>query len=164
MTPVYGATPQYETLLDGRGLINHTFVDLRFVHAGWFGPGGAGGYIPIQSGVVPTTDKHSVLEPRGAAHLSNTAGIKFVDCTFEAMGSAYALSVGNASRNMIIRGCDFVDLSGGAVMLGNVGDEDRAISPDPSQWDVRPHSGGLCCTRCSVGVQRHGGRVCGLCP
>ena len=54
------------------------------------------------------------------------------NCTFSNLGSAYALSVGAASRGVTIVHNTFDELGGGAIKIGNV-DDARAVSTDPTR-------------------------------
>ena len=78
-------------------------------------------------------------EPVGAVAVAGARNVSFLGCRFEHLGGAYALSVGGASQGVHVAGCNFTDLSGGALKLANVGVDDgnaRALSNDTRLWDT----------------------------
>ena len=110
------------------GLVNHRFVNLRFAHSSWRIPNSPDGYVPSQTEVTRAG------EPRGAVAFTAARNLTVQGCHFEHIGAAYALAIGSASQGVTVANSTFVDLSGGAVKLGNVNDT-RALSTDPAEAD-----------------------------
>ena len=67
--------------------------------------------------------------------MSASTAISFSGCQFSHIGSAYALSVVDSSKDVTVTGCSFTDLSGGFLKLGSVGSDDTKT--DESSWDER---------------------------
>ena len=117
------------TILQGDGLVNHSFTGLSFSHATWRAPSSVGGYVPSQSLV------NRGIEPVGAVRFSRAHNLVIEACDFTNIGAAYALSIGDASKDVRVNASSFIDLSGGAVKFGNVNDT-RAISTNPAYFDT----------------------------
>ncbi|KAH8073281.1 hypothetical protein JL720_10869 [Aureococcus anophagefferens] len=81
-----------------------TAAGLAFAHATWRQPSRPGGYVPTQSAVTP------LGEPPGAVGVAASAGVAFDNCTFSNLGTPYALSVGNASKDVSVARCRFASL------------------------------------------------------
>ncbi|KAH8056413.1 hypothetical protein JL721_10013 [Aureococcus anophagefferens] len=92
-------------------------------------PSRPGGYVPTQSAATP------LGEPPGAVGVAASAGVAFDNCTFSNLGTPYALSVGNASKDVSVARCRFASLAGGAIKLGNV-DDARAVSAAAADRDA----------------------------
>ena len=131
--------PIQELLLSASGLSDHSFENVDFEYSTDRQPSAPGGYVETQSAVIGPPCPPRGCEPRGAVSVGASRNVSFVGCRFARLGSMYALAIGGASRGVVVRGCHFNDLSGGALKLGNVGVDDgnaRALSSDPAQWDV----------------------------
>ncbi|KAL3924220.1 MAG: hypothetical protein SGPRY_003982 [Prymnesium sp.] len=111
------------------GLVNHSFTGLNFMHASWRVPADDGGFVPTQSLVMD----HE--EPAGAVRFSHSTWLAVQRCSFSHVGAAYALSIGGASQHIVVSESSFLDLSGGAIMIGNV-NEVRALTRDADKFDV----------------------------
>ena len=85
--------------------------------------------MPTQTAVTPNNG-----EPPGAVRFSSVQNLTIEACDFEHIGKAYALSIGDASKDVTVTRSNFNDLSGGAVKLGNV-DDARALSTNPDDFD-----------------------------
>ena len=129
-TPSNAWVPKLGSILEGDQLVGQSFQNIRFAYSTWRLPSLPGGYVPSQTAVTPAQG-----EPTGAVIFTQVQNLKIDRCAFENLGSAYALSIGQASQGVKITSCIFRDLSGGAVKLGNVNDT-RALSTNPTDWDV----------------------------
>ena len=132
--------PIQELLLDARGLHGHTFDNVGFEYSTARQPSAPGGYVEIQSAVLQNAPcpPHG-CEPRGAVSVGASRNVSFLGCRFRHVGSMYALAIGGGSRGVVVRGCRFSDLSGGALKLASVGVDDgnaRALSNDTAEWDT----------------------------
>ena len=132
--------PIQELLLNARGLHGHTFDNVGFEYSTARQPSAPGGYVEIQSAVLQNAPcpPHG-CEPRGAVSVGASRNVSFLGCRFRHVGSMYALAIGGGSSGVIVRGCRFSDLSGGALKLASVGVDDgnaRALSNDTAQWDT----------------------------
>ncbi|KAK7236247.1 hypothetical protein SO694_00061119 [Aureococcus anophagefferens] len=127
--PTDAVVPVLESLVVVDGAANHSFAGLAFAHATWRQPSRPGGYVPTQSAVTP------LGEPPGAVGVAASAGVAFDNCTFSNLGTPYALSVGNASKDVSVARCRFASLAGGAIKLGNV-DDARAVSAAAADRDA----------------------------
>ena len=74
-------------------------------------------------------------EPRGNVRVSGGSDTAFLDCTFQHLGAAYALSIMEGTQRSVVRNCSFTDLSGGFLKLGSVGLA-AAGSSNPKDWDA----------------------------
>lgn len=136
--PPRGAVvPVQELLLNASGADGHTFEGLGFAHSTYRQPAQRGGYVTTQSTVLETPCPPRGCEPVGAVAVAAARNLSFVNCTFAHLGGTYALSIGNASQGVLVRGCTFTDLSGGAIKLANVLDTARAETLNDSRvWDA----------------------------
>ena len=151
-----------EQILVGERMRNVTFANLSFQHASWRQPNRDGGYVPVQSSVqaAPCSGGGSLTgggasngggsptggvspsaavspnpcEPPAAVQIGGSESVRFEGCEWQHVGTAYALSVGGASRRVEVTRCSFGDLSGGALKLANV-DDVRALARVSSEWD-----------------------------
>jgi hypothetical protein len=114
-------TSSMQSLLSISNASQHTWSNVSFTAATWFQPNTPAGYVDLQSCVFFTEDHPSaVAEPPAAVSISSSSDITFSSCTFKALGSPYALSAGSGSVRISVIDCVFSDLSGGAVMFGNI--------------------------------------------
>ena len=103
----------------GRAVAEVSFEELDFAHCEWWfapptTPGGAraSGFPQAAVGVP------------AAVRLEGAHNVGFRRCTIAHVGS-YALSIERGSSNVIVEGCDLIDLGGGGVKLGTT-----ALAPD----------------------------------
>jgi len=128
--------PIQELLLNAIGADGHSFENLAFAHSTYRQPSQPGGYVTTQSTVLEAPCPPRGCEPIGAVAVAAARNVSFVGCSFTHLGGTYALSIGNASQGVLVRGCNFSDLSGGAIKLANVLDTARAEAlNDSSMWD-----------------------------
>ena len=123
--------PNQEQIMIAENLSNHVFEGIAFRGGSWFVATEPGGYVPSQT-LVSTKG-----EPPAGVSFRRVENVTVRDCSFEHVGSAYALGVENRSKGVDILDNIFRDLSGGAIKLGNVLNDTRALSNDPSDFDER---------------------------
>ena len=123
--PTNAFVPIQKQIMTATGLQNHTFTGLQFSHATWRIPTSPSGYVPGQTLVTSSGG-----EPVGAVQLSHSRNVRIQKCAFINIGAAYGLSVGLASQNIVVAANTFVDLSGGALKIGNVLNTTRALTTD----------------------------------
>jgi hypothetical protein len=114
-------TSSMQSLLLITNVSHHTWSNVTFTASTWFQPNAPSGYVDLQSCVYFTEDQPgAVAEPPAAVSVGSSSDITFTSCTFKALGSPYALSAGSGSSRVSVTNCVFSDLSGGAVMFGNI--------------------------------------------
>ena len=114
-------TSSMQSLLLISNASQHAWINITFTASTWFQPNAPAGYVDLQSCVFFTEDQPAaVAEPPAAVSVSSSSDISFSSCTFKAIGSPYALSAGSGSARISVTDCVFSDLSGGAVMFGNI--------------------------------------------
>lgn len=128
--PTNVMVPTQRQLLHASGIVNHTFENIVFRGSTWRMPSSPGGYVPSQTAVTANG------EPHGAVAFEGVRDLVIRQCVFEHIGAPYALSVHNRSQHVRVTRNTMNDLSGGAVKLGNVLNETRALSTDSSDWDT----------------------------
>ena len=139
--------PVLQTLMLVRGSIHQPvhdihFKGLTFAHGGWLRPGCLG-HTDMQSNFVMDPRQEDLFErktPSGEKIISNihnqyvkspahvvvTAGksIRFERCTFTKLGSA-GLDIQRGSQDNTVRGCEFCDISGSGIQIGDVLEDDH---------------------------------------
>jgi len=137
--------PVLETLVKGVGTLdapikNIVFEGLTFAHATWLQPNGPLGYREIQANIMPPHDWrnsfHAYDDLKVPANVTISGGhnIRFERNIFEHLG-AVGLNIDYGAKNNQIQGNIFRDISGNAIMLGDLkeadylpGDERRLVS------------------------------------
>lgn len=114
-------TSSMQALLVISNTSQHAWSNITFTASTWYQPNQPAGYVDLQSCVYFTDDlTGAVAEPSAAISISSSSDISFSSCTFKSLGSPYALSAGSGSTRISVNDCMFSDLSGGAVMFGNI--------------------------------------------
>lgn len=123
--------PEIDVLLSLKGknkyerVCNVTFRNLHFCYTGWLRPSYANGHADTQNnhirenGCIPDSFYRD-FHPDAAVEAEFVRDIKFEGCTFSKLGIT-ALRITKASHNNMVRGCTFTDISGSAVVIGDVG-------------------------------------------
>ena len=132
-----------ETLVALNGATRQAFDGVTFSYATWLRPGQGLGYVEQQAGacnVCPygvsnsegcgANDVYEVTP--GNVALTGALDVNFTNCTFAHLG-AYAASARGGSQFIAFRGCQFLDVSAGAVMLGTTAGFNEN---DVSLWDA----------------------------
>ncbi|GBG08959.1 putative carbohydrate-binding protein [Paenibacillus agaridevorans] len=126
--------PVLETLVQAEGTLdapikNIVFEGLTFSYATWLQPNGPHGYREIQANIMPPLDYrmsfHSYDDRKVPANVTVSGGhqIRFERNTFEHLG-AVGLNVDYGAKNNVVRGNIFQDISGNAIMLGDIKEDD----------------------------------------
>jgi len=132
--------PTTDTLMSATNTSGHEWQGITFEMASWWQPNTPNGYVESQSSVfmctsaTPGCDGGS-MEPRGSVKIAGSSNMAFVNCTFQHMGGAYALSIDQGSQACSVSGCTFSDLSGGFLKMGSV-DASFAGAANTSMWDA----------------------------
>jgi len=137
--------PVLETLVKGVGTLdapikNIVFEGLTFAYATWLQPNGTLGYREIQANIMPPHDWHNSfhayddLKVPANVTISGGHNIRFERNSFEHLG-AVGLNIDYGAKDNQIQGNIFRDISGNAIMLGDLkeadylpGDERRLVS------------------------------------
>jgi hypothetical protein len=128
--------PVAEELLRIEGTPASPVHDLRierltFAHATWNGPSSADGYAPIQAGMSKRGAPGALQKTPAHVTLHAARRVQLVGCTFTHLGAvAVALEVG--ARECTVERCRFEDLSGGAVLIGDVTHVEDHHPADPA--------------------------------
>lgn len=127
--PANAVVGNKEVLLAADNVTGVSWQNVAFAYSTWQQPASPGGYVDTQTTV------NNQGEPLGAVRITRARQVAFRNCSFAHLGSPYALSITNASQGVVVSGCTFSDLSGGAVKLGNV-DDTRAVSNSSADMDM----------------------------
>ena len=135
-----------ETLVLHNGVSKQQWSGITFEFATWLRPMEDVGYAEMQSGVCNVCDVNGYYRGKdscgkrdsgvvipGNVVMNASSGISFDNCTFQHLG-AFATSALGGSHDVAWRGCNFSDVSAGAVMLGQVSDS-VCNETDVSKWD-----------------------------
>ena len=128
-SPVNAFVPISNQIIVATNLTNHIFQNLQISYTTWRIPSSSTGYVPSQTLVT------SSGEPKGAFSIASSINITIENVKFCNLGSAYGLSIGQASQNISIRSNTFVDLSGGALKIGNVLNTTNALTTNIKEQD-----------------------------
>lgn len=134
MTSAEVIAPVLESLVRGTGTLedpleNVVFEGLTFAYATWLQPNGEFGFREIQAGFMspnePPPIAYSYTDVKMPASVSFSGGrnLRFERNTFVHLGSV-GLNVDYGAQDNLIQGNIFKDISGNAMMLGDVKQED----------------------------------------
>ncbi|GGD78029.1 S-layer homology domain-containing protein [Paenibacillus nasutitermitis] len=134
MTSAEVIAPVLETLVRGTGTLedpleNVVFEGLTFAYATWLQPNGLFGFRDIQAGFMsphePPPVAYSYTDVKMPANVSISGGrnLRFERNTFVHLG-AVGLNIDYGAQDNLIQGNIFRDISGNAIMLGDVKQED----------------------------------------
>ncbi|MHB8972465.1 MAG: right-handed parallel beta-helix repeat-containing protein [Pirellulaceae bacterium] len=145
--------PAIERLIDVRGTLdrpiaNISFVGLSFQHADWLEPS-ASGLVDVQAnfrnnsaatlvrnGVVTTVHNEHLKSPANVV-CHATKGLRFEQCEFTRLGGA-GVDLEYGAQGNIITSCQFHDISGTAVQVGDVLKDDH--HPDDPRKVVKDNA------------------------
>ncbi len=132
--------PKLETLLRIEGTADQpvhdiTFSGISFAHATWLRPSSNEGYPCRQSGILSLDTAAQTFETPGNVTMTQGHDITFERCRFEHLGAA-GLVVERGSHDVVVNGCTFQDISGGAVRIGNVDAPNPTDSRDVTRDNV----------------------------
>jgi hypothetical protein len=157
---VEAIAPAIETLVELRGTLDQPvehvrFEGITFRHAGWLRPNRVG-LCDVQAGFLFDPDrkdyvKGGQLRNPSDENLKSPANvvchaakfIRFERCRFNQLGGA-GLDIEFGSRNNVVSGCEFSDISGSAVQVGDVRRDDH--HPDDPRKIVKNNA----VTNCSI--------------
>jgi hypothetical protein len=141
--------PALETLVELRGTLDRpvqhvTFEGVTFADAGWLEPNRIG-HLDVQANFtqpVEEAGRSNVVESGRCKSPANVlvragAAIRFDRCRFTRLGGA-GLDLEFGTRDTAISGCEFFDVSGSAVQIGDVGKADH--HPDDPRAIVKNNS------------------------
>eukprot|EP01052_Picozoa_sp_SAG31_P034524 SAG31_NODE_4048_length_3637_cov_23.139062_1_plen_468_part_10 len=109
-----------QTLLSSEGANDIEWHDLSFVHSGWPLPSTTGiveryGGTLFQLGAA---EPNQLMSSAAAVDVGDAKNIRFVGCTFAKLG-AWGLRLRNGTQGALVSRCNFSDLSGGAICVGD---------------------------------------------
>ena len=160
--------PVLETLIELRGTLDEPVRDIAFegitlAHATWLEPSRCGGFVDLQANFTYGPETRLFLREGGsspgclgALHCEMTKspanivchaarGVRFEGCVFTRLGGA-GIDVEYGSRDCVISHCEFTDISGTAVQVGDVQrhdhhpDDPRAVVQDNRVVESRIHN------------------------
>ena len=105
-----------------------SFINLTFAHSTWNQPNTNAGFVERYGNVYFAPQRTRLVSPHAAVMVANAARISFTHCTFEKLG-AWGLRIYNGSTFVSVTRSSFRDLSGGAIMIGNVNDTNGETRP-----------------------------------
>lgn len=136
--------PVTKSLLDVSGTLDQPVHDVRFdgigfAHTTWVGPDTPEGYVSLQAGYLVTGQRDKLPDngegmvriPTAVTVLAGTR-VVFANDDFHELGTA-GIALAGGTRDSVVEGSVFSDLSGGAVFVGDT----TAFPADP-----RAKSGG----------------------
>ncbi|MBN2129124.1 MAG: right-handed parallel beta-helix repeat-containing protein [Sedimentisphaerales bacterium] len=150
MTAAEVIVPRLETLLRIDGAVRNPVHDIRFegisfTEATWLGPNRSG-HVDVQANF--TCDDTNLFSRDGAlvnvqneyrkspanVVLHGAERCSFERCTFSRLGGA-GIDIEYGSRENVVNGCEFCDISGTAIQVGDVTSDDH--HPDDSLLVVK---------------------------
>jgi hypothetical protein len=153
METVEAIAPVVERLLELRGTLDQPvhdiiFQGITFAHAGWLQPNRIG-HADVQAnflldparllerdGALTTVHNEDVKSPSGVVcHAARS--VRFERCTFTKLGSG-GLDLEYGAQDNVVSGCEFYDISGTAVQVGDVLKSDH--HPDDERKVVKNNS------------------------
>ncbi|GAA1992129.1 right-handed parallel beta-helix repeat-containing protein [Catenulispora subtropica] len=130
--------PVLEYLVVVEGASQVSLRGITFRDTAWRQPGTDDGYAGMQAGLslVGATGPSDMAgrfytKPAAAVTVRNGHEVEIVECCFTGLGGAGAV-LERGTTDSLISGCRFTDISGGAVLVG-----DLDPHPDESQADAR---------------------------
>ncbi|HOD84669.1 MAG: hypothetical protein BWX88_01529 [Planctomycetes bacterium ADurb.Bin126] len=137
--------PALDTLVEVRGtpeepVCGVAFFNLTFADATWLQPSRIGhadvqanflndpGKLLRRDGKVTTVHNEQLKSP-GNIRIRHGQGIRFSECTFTRLGGA-GLDIDRGSHSCEVHGCDFHDIAGSAVQIGDVNKDDHHPSDE----------------------------------
>lgn len=128
--------PVVEELLRAEGtpaapLVDVVFEGLGFAHATWLGPSTSDGYVSLQASITRRGSPRVATKPPAAVTFRATHGVRLTNCRFEHLG-AVGLAFEHGAQGNIVERSWFVDLSGSAVMIGDVTHEEDHHPSSPA--------------------------------
>jgi hypothetical protein len=160
--------PVLERLVIGTGILgspikNIHFKNITFAHATWLVPNTSAGFPEEQACCMgckcsywcshPTLADEDIY-PDGNVYFRMATNVRFERCTFKHLG-AEGLVLSHGSKDCMITGCVFTQISGNCIRIGHIG------NPHPS--DDRYKNTGNQITNCYIHdspCEYHGG--CGI--
>ncbi len=155
MTQAEVIAPALEKVVELRGtpdrpVHNIQFVGITFEHGNWLRPSRIG-HCDVQSNLIVDSDRRdSFTRAGGFENLHNenlkspanvvchtAKSIRFERCTFTRLGGA-GLDIESGSQDNVVSGCQFYDISGTAVQIGDVLKDDH--HPDDPRKIVKNNS------------------------
>ncbi len=97
---------------------NIRFTGIGFSYATWLRPSSQYGYPCVQAG-YQHVEGWTVIKTPGNVTLHKVHDVQLERCTFEHLGAS-ALVMEYGSRDNLVQGCVFRDISGGAIQVGDV--------------------------------------------
>ena len=153
MTEVPVVAPALERLVELRGTLdrpvrNIQFEGIRFEHGNWLRPSQVG-FVDVQANFV--LDEANLMQREGGLtaahnqHLKSPANfvcraaqsVRFERCVFARLGGA-GLDLEFGAQDNVISGCRFFDISGTAIQIGDVLEDDH--HPDDPRKIVKNNS------------------------
>jgi hypothetical protein len=110
------------------------FVNLSFVHSGWSAPS-VTGIVERYGGVLsPLGANHGLTMSPAAVMVAGARNVSFTRCRFSRLG-AWGLRLFNATQRATVSRCEFDDLSGGGISIGDT-DDTTETNPDKQMAQI----------------------------
>ncbi len=113
--------PMTETLIKGTNVHNLAFENFRFAYAGWTQPSDSSGYTALQGGYHFVGTTRELQRIAGNLTFRGSSDIRFEGNVFARLGGSGLVFDGGSQDTEVI-GNKFEDISGPAVMYGDIND------------------------------------------
>lgn len=107
---------------------NLEFRGFVFENTTWNAPSGPGGFCCGQNNSYTGGEEQFIP---GAVHVENATNVSFLDCRFARLGMT-GLKMTGGLKNCRVVGNEFYDISGGALVVGDVAKNDAHNPADPA--------------------------------
>lgn len=99
---------------------NLRFEGITFRYSGFLRPNGVNGHSDAQDNYIrePAGKGNNDWTPPAAVSVRRARGVVFERCTFDHLG-INALEIMEGSQDNLVRGCRFLDISGGGIQVGD---------------------------------------------
>lgn len=125
-----------ETLLTVSGAHDLEWRSTSFAHTGWT-QANADGYVERFSNLFLTPAGYR--SPKSAVSVKDSRRIVFDGCNFTRLG-AFGIRIYNGSQDVVVKYCNFMDSSGGAVMLGDPNENEAPVENQNARITIADNS------------------------
>ena len=109
-----------QTLMRADSVHDITWKGLSFRHSGWGTPS-IEGMVERYGGTLFDLHGSGLHSSPAAVEVTRAHNVQFTNCSFERLG-AWGVRLSNGTQSASISRCNFRDLSGGGICIGNVDD------------------------------------------
>ncbi len=125
---------------------NVTLSRLAFADTAWLNPS-VNGFAEIQENVYATLPNYATsIKPPAAVMVQGGRAVIVSRCVFQRLGAA-GVTMGTGTQRSAVQGCEFVDISGNGIQIGDPGDvaptDSRLVTADIAVTDNHIHACGV---------------------